>query len=168
MNWMAELPAWAALVTAILLFVGATMTLIGSLGLLRLKSFYERLHAPTLGTTLGRWLHRPLLDDLLLGLADPARAARGPYRCPCHRHDPRHLDDPGARGAVSRQRRTRTGRSGAGCNIDRSRRLRTSGQAFAACGGDLTGGTARMSTFRERRASSVTLPKSILSSQERP
>jgi multicomponent K+:H+ antiporter subunit G len=53
MYWMAELPAWAALVTAILLFVGATMTLIGSLGLLRLKSFYERLHAPTLRTTLG-------------------------------------------------------------------------------------------------------------------
>lgn len=53
MNGMAELPAWAALVTAILLVVGATMTLIGSLGLLRLKSFYERLHAPTLGTTLG-------------------------------------------------------------------------------------------------------------------
>ena len=53
MNGMAELPAWAAVVTAILLFVGATMTLIGSLGLLRLRSFYERVHAPTLGTTLG-------------------------------------------------------------------------------------------------------------------
>jgi multicomponent K+:H+ antiporter subunit G len=53
MNGIAELPAWAAFVTAILLLVGATMTLIGSLGLLRLKSFYERLHAPTLGTTLG-------------------------------------------------------------------------------------------------------------------
>jgi multicomponent K+:H+ antiporter subunit G len=53
MNGLAEPPAWAAVVTAILLLVGATMTLIGSLGLLRLKSFYERLHAPTLGTTLG-------------------------------------------------------------------------------------------------------------------
>jgi len=53
MNEIAELPAWAALVTAILVFVGATVTLIGSFGLLRLKSFYERLHAPTLGTTLG-------------------------------------------------------------------------------------------------------------------
>lgn len=53
MNGMAGLPAWAAVVTATLLFVGATMTLIGSLGLLRLKDFYERLHAPTLGTTLG-------------------------------------------------------------------------------------------------------------------
>ena len=49
----AELPAWAALVTAALLFLGAAITLIGSLGLLRLKTFYERVHAPTLGTTLG-------------------------------------------------------------------------------------------------------------------
>ena len=50
---MAEPPAWAALLTAALLVLGATITLIGSLGLLRLKSFYERVHAPTLGTTLG-------------------------------------------------------------------------------------------------------------------
>jgi multicomponent K+:H+ antiporter subunit G len=48
-----ELPAWAALVTAALLFMGAAITLIGALGLLRLKTFYERVHAPTLGTTLG-------------------------------------------------------------------------------------------------------------------
>lgn len=39
--------------TAALLIVGAAMTLIGSLGLLSLRSFYERVHAPTLGTTLG-------------------------------------------------------------------------------------------------------------------
>ena len=36
-----------------LLICGAAITLIGSLGLLRLRSFYERVHAPTLGTTLG-------------------------------------------------------------------------------------------------------------------
>ena len=36
-----------------LLIGGAAITLIGSLGLLRLRSFYERVHAPTLGTTLG-------------------------------------------------------------------------------------------------------------------
>jgi multicomponent K+:H+ antiporter subunit G len=53
MNPAAELPAWAAIVTAALLFLGAAIALIGSLGLLRLKSFYERVHAPTLGTTLG-------------------------------------------------------------------------------------------------------------------
>ena len=53
MNGAAEAPAWAAMITAILLIVGATVTLIGSLGLLRLRTFYERVHAPTLGTTLG-------------------------------------------------------------------------------------------------------------------
>jgi multicomponent K+:H+ antiporter subunit G len=53
MNAMAELPAWAEVVTAVLLLIGAATTLIGSLGLLRLKTFYERVHAPTLGTTLG-------------------------------------------------------------------------------------------------------------------
>ena len=36
-----------------LLVGGAAITLIGSLGLLRLKTFFERVHAPTLGTTLG-------------------------------------------------------------------------------------------------------------------
>jgi len=49
----ADLPAWAALSTAILLLLGAGLALIGSLGLLRLGSFYERIHAPTLGTTMG-------------------------------------------------------------------------------------------------------------------
>src|SRR5690606_4725524 len=49
----AEIPDWAAFVTALLLLVGAAVTLVGSIGLLRLGSFYERVHAPTLGTTLG-------------------------------------------------------------------------------------------------------------------
>lgn len=53
MNGAEELPAWAAIVTAALILLGAAITLIGSLGLLRLKSFYDRVHAPTLGTTLG-------------------------------------------------------------------------------------------------------------------
>ena len=53
MSGAAELPGWAAVLTAVLLFLGAAVTLIGSLGLVRLKSFYARIHAPTLGTTLG-------------------------------------------------------------------------------------------------------------------
>lgn len=53
MNEGAEVPAIAAILTATLLIAGAGITLIGSLGLLRLQSFYERVHAPTLGTTLG-------------------------------------------------------------------------------------------------------------------
>lgn len=53
MNEIAEIPALQAMLTAILLIVGAATTLIGSLGLLGLKSFYQRVHAPTLGTTVG-------------------------------------------------------------------------------------------------------------------
>jgi multicomponent K+:H+ antiporter subunit G len=53
MTHVADLPAWAALPTALLLLLGAGLAFTGSLGLLRLKSFYERVHAPTLGTTLG-------------------------------------------------------------------------------------------------------------------
>jgi multicomponent K+:H+ antiporter subunit G len=50
---MTGLPAWAALLTALLVLLGAGLALTGSLGLLRLGSFYERVHAPTLGATLG-------------------------------------------------------------------------------------------------------------------
>jgi multicomponent K+:H+ antiporter subunit G len=53
MTQAAELPAWAALLTALFLLIGAGLTLIGSFGLLRLGTFYDRVHAPTLGTTLG-------------------------------------------------------------------------------------------------------------------
>lgn len=49
----AVLPDWAALLTALLVLAGAGLTLIGSIGLLRFGSFNERVHAPTLGTTLG-------------------------------------------------------------------------------------------------------------------
>lgn len=53
MTGMEQVPAWAAALTAALLLMGAAVTLVGSLGLLRLGTFYERVHAPTLGTTLG-------------------------------------------------------------------------------------------------------------------
>ena len=36
-----------------LILIGAGFTLVGSLGLLRLRDFYSRLHAPTKATTLG-------------------------------------------------------------------------------------------------------------------
>lgn len=50
---MADLPWIVAVPVAILLLAGAGITLVGSLGLLRLRSFYERVHAPTLGTSYG-------------------------------------------------------------------------------------------------------------------
>lgn len=74
-----ELPVWASLLVGILILSGAAVTLIGSLGLLRLDTFYERVHAPTLGTTLGTALillgsavcfsvlrSRPLLHEALI------------------------------------------------------------------------------------------------------
>lgn len=42
-----------SVLTASLLIIGAATTLVGAMGLVRLQSFYQRAHAPTLGTTLG-------------------------------------------------------------------------------------------------------------------
>lgn len=53
MTTAADLPAWAALLTSFLVLLGAGFTLVGAIGLLRLKTFYERMHAPTLGATWG-------------------------------------------------------------------------------------------------------------------
>jgi multicomponent K+:H+ antiporter subunit G len=49
----ADMPVWVAIVVAVLVLLGAVLTLIGTLGLLRLRTFYDRVHPPTLGTTLG-------------------------------------------------------------------------------------------------------------------
>jgi multicomponent K+:H+ antiporter subunit G len=56
-------PLLAALI-ALLIVLGAALALIGSLGLLRLKTFYERVHPPTMGTTLG--LALTLIASMLL------------------------------------------------------------------------------------------------------
>ena len=48
-----NIPVWAAALVAFFVLVGAGLTLAGAIGLLRLRSFYERMHAPTLGTTWG-------------------------------------------------------------------------------------------------------------------
>jgi multicomponent K+:H+ antiporter subunit G len=47
------LSLWVAVPVGGLLFLGSTLTLLGTLGLVRLGSFYDRLHAPTLGTSWG-------------------------------------------------------------------------------------------------------------------
>ncbi|MCJ2046672.1 monovalent cation/H(+) antiporter subunit G [Methylobacterium sp. J-078] len=49
----ADLPAWAAWLVVALAIAGAGFSLTGALGLVRLRTFYERVHAPTLGATLG-------------------------------------------------------------------------------------------------------------------
>lgn len=76
-----DLPLWASLPAAILLVAGGLFTLLGSIGLLRLRDFYARMHPPTMGTTLGTGctlvasmlvsaalLHRPVVHELLIAL----------------------------------------------------------------------------------------------------
>ncbi|HYD73054.1 MAG TPA: monovalent cation/H(+) antiporter subunit G [Candidatus Binatia bacterium] len=48
-----DLPVWAAVLAGSLILSGAAFTLIGAIGLVRLKLFYDRVHAPTLGASLG-------------------------------------------------------------------------------------------------------------------
>jgi multicomponent K+:H+ antiporter subunit G len=80
MNHLAELPLWAALIVAALLLFGAGLTLTGAIGLYYLRTFYERIHAPTLGTSWGTagvvlasmltfsvLGSRPVLHELLIG-----------------------------------------------------------------------------------------------------
>jgi multicomponent K+:H+ antiporter subunit G len=47
------LPTWAALLVALLVLVGAGLALTGAVGTLRFGTFFERIHAPTLGTSWG-------------------------------------------------------------------------------------------------------------------
>jgi multicomponent K+:H+ antiporter subunit G len=81
MSGAPDLPEWAAWLTAFLIIVGAATTLTGAIGLVRLKSFYERVHAPTLGATLGTGLillgsmlcfsilqSRPILHEILIAV----------------------------------------------------------------------------------------------------
>jgi multicomponent K+:H+ antiporter subunit G len=48
-----QISFFPALAAALLLFVGATIVLIGALGLLRLRTFYQRIHGPAITITLG-------------------------------------------------------------------------------------------------------------------
>src|ERR1700751_6027720 len=49
------LPLWAEILTAVFAGLGAAFAAIGSFGLVRLPTFFCRIHAPTLGATLGVW-----------------------------------------------------------------------------------------------------------------
>jgi multicomponent K+:H+ antiporter subunit G len=81
MTHAVDLPGWAALLTAFLLLVGAGLTLLGAVGTLRFGSFFERVHAPTLGTSWGTGAivlasivcfsvlgSRPVLHEMLVGI----------------------------------------------------------------------------------------------------
>ena len=53
MDHAAGLPAWAAIAVSVFLVIGSSLTLLGAIGFARLPTFYERIHAPTLGTSWG-------------------------------------------------------------------------------------------------------------------
>ncbi|HGM5579406.1 TPA: Na+/H+ antiporter subunit G [Pseudomonas putida] len=51
----AELPFWLELVTAALLLIGSLFALLGAIGLVRLKDYFQRMHPPALASTIGAW-----------------------------------------------------------------------------------------------------------------
>ena len=51
----AALPLWAEIAVAALVLAGAALALLGSFGLLRLPTFFERVHAPAIIATLATW-----------------------------------------------------------------------------------------------------------------
>jgi len=76
-----DIPLWLALGVSILALLGAFLTLLGTIGLVRLQSFYQRIHAPTLGTSYGTASiviasilffsyveTRPVLHEVLIGI----------------------------------------------------------------------------------------------------
>lgn len=82
MSALDTVPLWLAIPIAAFVILGSTLTLIGAWGFLRLGSFYDRLHAPTLATSWGTggvalasaalasWLQdRTILHELVIGFA---------------------------------------------------------------------------------------------------
>ncbi len=78
---LANVPLWAAIPAALFILIGSGLTLVGAFGLVRLKDFYDRLHAPTLGTSWGigglvmgsmiiftSISGRPVLHEFLIGV----------------------------------------------------------------------------------------------------
>lgn len=68
---MSTLPLWASIPATFLLILSGILTLTGSLGLLRFKRFYSRMHAPTLGNTVG--VAAVLLASILVSSAAAGR-----------------------------------------------------------------------------------------------
>ena len=48
-------PMWVQALVALLLIFSGLLALTGAVGLLRLKDFFQRMHPPALGSTLGTW-----------------------------------------------------------------------------------------------------------------
>ncbi len=78
---MPEVPVWVAVPATILLIVGGLLTLVGSVGLLRMPNFFTRIHSVSMGNTLGvgcvlvasmliasALAHRPVIHELVITL----------------------------------------------------------------------------------------------------
>jgi multicomponent K+:H+ antiporter subunit G len=76
-----SLPLWVTLPGTVLLVLGGLTTLVGSLGLLRFKDFFARMHGPSMTNTVGTGsvliasmltssalVGRPTLHELLIAL----------------------------------------------------------------------------------------------------
>lgn len=65
----AALPLWAEITIALLVLLGSVIALLGSLGLLRFQSYFERVHAPSIIATLGCWcvMHASILYFSIAG-----------------------------------------------------------------------------------------------------
>ena len=50
---VSELPLWVEVLVAILLLLSSLFALLGAIGLLRMKDFFQRMHPPALASTLG-------------------------------------------------------------------------------------------------------------------
>ena len=50
---IADLPLWLSILVSAMVVLGALLTMAGCFGLVRLKSFYLRIHSPTMGTSMG-------------------------------------------------------------------------------------------------------------------
>lgn len=53
MNGDVQMTAWAAVPVALLLLAAGAIILVGAIGLLRLPTFYQRIHGPAITVTLG-------------------------------------------------------------------------------------------------------------------
>jgi multicomponent K+:H+ antiporter subunit G len=81
MNGAAEIPLPIALAIALSLLSGAFLTLAGAIGLITFRTFYQRVHSPTLGSSMGMFLilvssilffsvsrGRPVFHELLIAV----------------------------------------------------------------------------------------------------
>ncbi|AIS13466.1 Na(+) H(+) antiporter subunit G [Pseudomonas chlororaphis subsp. aurantiaca] len=55
MNAVSELSWWIEIPVAILLVLSSAFALIGAIGMLRMKDYFQRMHPPALASTLGAW-----------------------------------------------------------------------------------------------------------------